>query len=93
MKTDSKPQELITDSLGWLYREDIRQGDCRKLVSLRQDGMEWVGIRAWNQKEHRWYNGNDPERADILGWMDLPQTVRRHYVRGILVPELKPNEN
>ena len=83
-----KPSKL-SDSLGWLYRSDIPQGDARKIVSLQQSGMEWVGIRIWNATEQCWYNGNEPLRSDerVLAWMDLPATARRHWVRGKLLPE------
>lgn len=76
-----------TDSHGWHYEKSPPEnGDCRKLVWLEQDGMAWIGIRAWH-REGRWYNGNEPERADVLCWQDLPQCALRHWDRGRLSPE------
>ena len=78
-----------TDSLGWRYVGDPKpNSDSRHLVSLSQDGMEWVGIRAWHSQQRLWFNGNDPEGAQVIAWMPLPATARRHWSRGILVDEV-----
>lgn len=78
-----------TDSLGWRYERepDTDSKDCRHLVTLVEDGMEWVGIRAWHSGESRWYNGNEPERAMVKAFMPLPATARRSWYRGKLLPE------
>lgn len=81
--------DQLSDSLGWLYEaEPIDGTDARKLVTLVEGGMEWVGIRIWNSFKGRWYNGNEPERAHVKAWQDLPATARRSWVRGQLLPEL-----
>jgi hypothetical protein len=46
-------------------------GDCRKLVTLEQDGMIWVGIRAYGSAG--WVNNGRIETAKVLAWQDLPQ--------------------
>ena len=52
-------------------------GDSRKIVWLRdQDGMEWWGVRYWNEQEGAWWisgtNGGSAESATVLYWMDGP---------------------
>lgn len=50
-------------------------GDCRKLVWLvDNDGMGWVGIRAYHHGEGYWMVGNHREEsANVTHWMDLPE--------------------
>jgi hypothetical protein len=57
-------------------------GDARKLVTLDEDQMRWVGIRAFHSAEGRWYNGNEPERATIIAWRDLEAPAKSFYLRG-----------
>jgi hypothetical protein len=82
---------FISDKAGgimeWEYQAKPQEGDCRKLVTLLEAGMVWVGLRAWHGIEGRWYNGNDPEKAEVLAWMDLPQAAPKRWVRGKLVPD------
>lgn len=80
-----------TDSLGWQYRRepDVDSKDCRHLVALSQDGMRWIGIRAWHVQDRCWYNGNEPERAEILAFMPLPEMPRRFWWRGQLQSETR----
>ena len=56
----------------WQYGPPPAEGDGRKLVSLEEDGMVWVGIRFWNARLLQWYNGQTLEHAHVLGWIDLP---------------------
>lgn len=70
----------------WEYRQKPVEGDARKLVTLLDDnGMVWVGIRAWHHTEQRWYNGNDPEKTPVLAWDDLPQPAEGRWSRGQLI--------
>jgi hypothetical protein len=59
--------------------------DNRKIVTLRQDGMTWVGIRIFHAVENRWYNGNDAETAQVIAWQDLPNPARGFWDGGKLV--------
>ena len=56
----------------WQYSPTIPDGDARKLVTLEEDGMVWVGIRAWNTMRMCWLNGNKREEAKVLAWIGLP---------------------
>jgi hypothetical protein len=56
---------------GWIYHGTPTGGDHRKLVTLVQDGMTWVGIRVFSQADQRWMNNNEPERAQVKAWQDL----------------------
>lgn len=55
---------------GWTDDIPGDHGDCRKLVTLEQDGMIWVGIRAWNGAS--WLNNGTLEKAKVLAWRELP---------------------
>lgn len=61
------------------------EGDARKIVTLLADDMVWVGIRAYHHLSGEWYNGNEPERARVLAWMDLPQPAEKRWVGGVLL--------
>lgn len=69
----------------WEYVLKPVEGDARKLVTLDDNGMVWVGIRYWHFQQKRWYNGNDPEKAIVLAWMDLPQPAEGRWYRGQLI--------
>jgi hypothetical protein len=72
----------------WTYTQTPKPGkDARKIVTLKQDGMVWVGIRAWHNAGRYWMNGHEPERAHVLAWMDLPEPAPGRWVRGRLVGE------
>jgi len=59
--------------MAWNYDvEDVPEGDARKFVTLEQQEMLWVGIRAFHHGEKRWYNGSEIETARIVAWQDLP---------------------
>jgi len=69
----------------WNYgKPAVECGDSRKFVTLLDAGMVWVGIRAWHGVEGRWYNGNEPERAQVLAWQDMPPPAIKRWVRGNL---------
>lgn len=55
---------------GWNDGVPHEGGDCRKLVTLEQDGMIWVGIRAWNGTD--WFNNGEREKAKVIAWQPLP---------------------
>lgn len=59
--------------------------DCRHLVTLEEDGMVWVGIRAYDYVNSRWLNNNEPESANVLAFMVLPEPANRRWIRGKLV--------
>ncbi len=70
---------------GWYYVGDPpKNGDARKIVTLEQDGMVWVGIRAWNQRGNFWQNNNEPEKDHVKAWRDLNEPAEGYWVRGIL---------
>lgn len=60
-------------------------GDSRKLVTLEQDGMIWVGIRAWTGV--KWINNGTPEKAKVLAWAPLPQPA---ISDGLMLPMAGP---
>lgn len=69
---------------GWNYGTYPEGGDCRKFVTLEQDGMCWVGIRAFHHEARRWVNNGEPEIAKVLAWRDLHDPARGRWVRGQL---------
>ena len=72
---------------GWCYQNSIPEEtkDARKIVTLKQDGMVWVGNRAWNHTKKRWENNGEPERASVLAWRELNEPARGYWDRGVLV--------
>lgn len=56
-------------------------GDCRKIVTLVQDGMSWVGIRAFDHQNQRWLNNNEPETALVVAWRDLDEPAQGRLTR------------
>ena len=74
------------EEANWNYTGKPEDGkDCRKIVSLLEGGMVWVGIRAWNPADRQWQNNGEPERATVLAWQDLPEPAKKMWVRGQLV--------
>lgn len=69
---------------GWTYRGSPTEGDARKLVTLEQDGMIWIGIRAFDHTSCRWLNNNEPEHARVKAWRDLPDIARGFWDGGTL---------
>lgn len=69
---------------GWNYNGEPGEGDARKLVTLEDGGMTWVGIRAWHAAHRRWINNGEPERATVKAWRDLPEPARGFWYRGQL---------
>lgn len=61
---------------GWnycTYGNPPGEGDQRKIVTLEQDGMTWVGVRIYQSQQRRWSSNGEPERAKVTAWRDLPQ--------------------
>ena len=59
--------------MAWAEMNPTGEGDCRKLVTLRErSGMIWVGIRAWNDSGQCWMNNGTRESEKVLAWQDLP---------------------
>lgn len=82
------PEQLndqpVFESDGWCYKHKPNgQGDCRKLVTLHDRGMAWVGVRAWHDKQG-WMNGNEPELHTIHAWRDLEPPATGFWLSGIL---------
>ena len=76
---------LHPDAEGWHYGHDpSNEGDGRKLVTLEQDGMVWVGIRHWQPTLGRWVNNGEPTTEKVIAWQDLPLPARHRFVRGLL---------
>lgn len=75
----------MSEQDGWEYQAKPDGGDCRKIVTLDQDGMCWVGIRAYNATTGQWLNGGEPERANVIAWRNLDQPARGRFVHGKLV--------
>jgi hypothetical protein len=69
---------------GWHYAGEPSGGDARKLVTLVEGGMTWVGIRAFNFQGRHWMNNNEPERAEVKAWRDLDQPASGFWDRGRL---------
>lgn len=73
------------DKDGWHYGHNPSgEGDGRKLVTLDQDGMEWVGIRHWQSALQRWVNNGEPIAERVVAWQDLPQPAKHRFVGGLL---------
>jgi arabinogalactan endo-1,4-beta-galactosidase len=82
----------MSEKDGWTYDTSNITGDARKLVTLEQQGMDWVGIRLWNSQDSRWMNasGIGPELANVKAWRDLPQPAQGWHARGILhIPNIE----
>lgn len=74
------------DEDGWNYGRRPKPGtDARKLVTLLQDGMVWIGIRAYASQYDHWMNNGEPERATVLAWQDLPQPAQHRWSHGMLI--------
>lgn len=69
---------------GWNYwpTVPVPEGDARKIVTLVEDGMTWVGIRAFNFSARKWMSNNEPERATVHAWRDLPAPARGFWSHG-----------
>lgn len=65
-------QTLEMYAFEWNRGKPPPEGDARKLVTLVQRGMTWVGIRAYNFQQDCWQNGNEPELADVIAWTEMP---------------------
>lgn len=70
------------DEHDWHYGLYPEEGtDGRKLVTLEQDGMLWIGIRMWESSLRRWVNNGEPLNEKVIAWKDLPhpaeQSVRQ----------------
>ena len=68
----------------WSYHpvQPIDGTDARKLVTLLDCGMVWVGIRAYDRANKRWLNNNEPEKARIVAWRDLAEPARGFWQGG-----------
>lgn len=75
---------------GWNYTGNPAAGeDARKLVTLHDNnGMAWVGIRAWNTQGKYWMNNNEPIAETVHAWRALPDIARGQWSRGqLIMPE------
>jgi hypothetical protein len=91
--SDKPDVSVLVDRDGWHYGSPPAGGDARKIVSLVQDGMAWVGIRAWDAQKRRWLNGGEPERATILAWRPLHEPAKGRWKRGqLILPENQERE-
>jgi hypothetical protein len=78
---------------GWDYTaKPPAEGDCRKLVTLAQDGMWWVGIRAFDHARQRWLNNSEPERAEVIAWRNLPESATSRFTHENVWKHAKPAE-
>ncbi len=77
---------------GWNYTQYPQPGkDARKIVTLEDGGMVWVGIRAFATDGKYWQNNGEPERARVTAWRDLPEPAKGFWDRGnLIIPEIKP---
>lgn len=77
----------MIQSDGWNYEVPYRLdgGDSRKIVTLRQQGFDWVGIRIWNQQLQRWENNGEPIGDEIVAWKDLVTPARGFWDNGKLI--------
>ncbi len=72
---------------GWNYCTRVAGlpepvGDARKLVTLEQDGMTWVGVRMFNHQNDNWVNNGEPARETVTAWRDLPEPARGFWDHG-----------
>ena len=78
--------KLAPASDGWHYTGSPAEGtDARKLVTLRDGTMTWVGIRVWNARHGRWENNGEPEPHVVCAWRDLFEPARGYWSRGQFV--------
>lgn len=79
----------MIDIDGWNYFDPGRcgenVGDGRKLCTLDQDGMMWVGIRFWSGG--RWLIDGEPQPSTerVLAWRELPSPAKGYWQRGLLI--------
>ena len=74
--------------VAWRYIDGPEDGaDPRCLVTLEEDRMRWVGVRAWNANTRQWLNGGEPERARVIAWQPLPVPAIGYWQHGKLVNE------
>ena len=72
---------------GWCYLNPNHDdgSDCRKLVTLTQDGMTWVGIRAFDFARQRWVNNGEPSPSEaVQAWRELPKIAEGFWFSGKL---------
>ena len=75
---------------GWHYTGDPEPDrDARKLVTLHESGMYWVGIRAWHFQGRYWMNNGEPEKANVIAWMTLPSAAPGRWDRGKLTLDVE----
>jgi hypothetical protein len=76
----------MSESDGWNYTPTPSgDGDNRKLCTLEQDGMTWVGIRIWSSQHghgHWEANGEPCPHEKVIAWQDLPDPARGYWYRG-----------
>ena len=82
----TKPESIVNPARdGWHYRGEPRDGtNARKIVTLVDGAVCWVGIRAWNASQRRWENNGEPEPNKILAWRDLHEPAKGYWYRGQL---------
>lgn len=74
----------------WNYRTDPpANGDARKLVTLSENGMVWIGLRAWNFQGRYWQNGGEPEQSRAIAWAHLPSIAGGFWVSGNFIDHKK----
>ena len=69
---------------GWHYFQLDKPtdgGNARKLVTLVEGEMIWVGIRAWHSTGQFWMNNSEPCRETIIAWRDLDEPASGFWVR------------
>lgn len=74
-------------------RDPDGNGDCRKLVTLEQHGVIWVGIRAFDAVGGRWMNNNVSELAKVLAWQELPSPAYSNGLTGSMQAPTLPAEH
>ena len=84
MNDSTASNDLLDDDWNYDAQGVPENGDSRKIVTLLEGGMVWVGIRFWNNAKRCWFNNNEPEKAQILAWRDLPEPAKKRWVRGQL---------
>ena len=82
---DGKSDLSTPDDYGWRYDKPPPEGDCRKFVWLDDGQWAWTGVRAYDSQNGQWLCNNEPEKARVLCWQDLPQRPQFHWSHGKLV--------
>ncbi|MPZ77598.1 MAG: bifunctional transaldolase/phosoglucose isomerase [Deltaproteobacteria bacterium] len=63
-----------------LNRQDLHLGKLQSRINrrLKDWQAQQFGSRLWKKDPTLWFTDSVPELTDRLGWLELPQTMRKH---------------